>query len=163
LLSVRDVEKKTFNIAVVDDDKVSEIKMHYENIASPDKVKFHRNFSDMLYSNYLSLDLKVAILTTYASKLDGQLKQEKVSSKAWMTQVKKLESEGPQGLKSSLDEKYKMIQTLKKRLKMSPTHHLQTAELTALEHEKEIFKQEALDCKDKLLQLEKEKEHWSLA
>ena len=43
LLSVRDVEKKTFNIAVVDDDKVFEIKMHYENIATLDKVKFHRN------------------------------------------------------------------------------------------------------------------------
>jgi hypothetical protein len=95
LLSVRDVEKKTFNIAVADNDKVSEIKMHYENIAAPDKVKFHRNVSDMLYSDYQSLVLKVARLTTYASKLDGQLKQEKVSSKAWMTQVKRLESEGP--------------------------------------------------------------------
>jgi FtsZ-binding cell division protein ZapB len=163
LLSVRDVEKKTFNIAVVDDDKVSEIKMHYENIVSPDKVKFHRNVSDMLYSDYLSLALKVARLTTYASKLDGQLKQEKVSSKAWMTQVKKLESEGPQGLKASLDEKDKMIQSLKKRLKMSPTDHPQTTELVALEQEKEIFRQEALDYKAKLLQLEKEKEHWSLA
>ena len=126
LLLVRDVEKKTFNIAVADDDKVSEIKMHYESIVSPDKVKFHRNVSDMLYSDYLSLALKVARLTTYASKLDGQLKQEKVSSKAWMTQVKRLESEGPQGLKASLDEKNKMIQSLKKRLKMSPTDHPQT-------------------------------------
>jgi hypothetical protein len=68
------VEKKTFNIVVDDDDKASEIKMHYENIAAPDKVKFHRNVSDMLYFDYLSLDLKVARLTTYASKLDGQLK-----------------------------------------------------------------------------------------
>jgi hypothetical protein len=74
LLSVRDVEKKTFNIAVVDDDKVSEIKMHYENIGAPDKVKFHRNVSDMLYSDYLSLGLRVARLTTHALKLDGQLK-----------------------------------------------------------------------------------------
>jgi hypothetical protein len=82
LLAVRDVEKKTFNIAVTDDDKVCEIKMHYENVATPDKVKFHRNSSDMLYSDYLILALKVSILTTYASKLDGQLKQEKVSSKA---------------------------------------------------------------------------------
>jgi hypothetical protein len=84
LLSVRDVEKKTFNIAVADDDKVSEIKMHYENIVAPNKEKFHRNVSDMLYYDYLSLTLKVAILTTYASKLDAKLKQEKVSRKAWM-------------------------------------------------------------------------------
>jgi hypothetical protein len=157
------VEKKTFNIAVVDDDKVSEIKMHYENIVAPDKVKFHRNVSDMLYSDYLSLALKVARLTTYTSKLDGELKQEKVSSKAWMARVKRLESEGPQGLKASSDEKDNMIQSLKKMLKMSPTDHPQTGELTALEQEKETFRQEALNYKAKLLQLEKEKEHWSLA
>jgi len=35
----------------------------------------------MLYSDYLSLALKVARLTTYASKLDGQLKQEKCPAK----------------------------------------------------------------------------------
>jgi hypothetical protein len=29
---VRDVERKIFNIAIKDDDKVSEINMHYENI-----------------------------------------------------------------------------------------------------------------------------------
>jgi hypothetical protein len=75
------VERKTFNIAVADDDKVSEIKMHYENIGAPDKVKFHRNVSDMLYSDYLSLGLKVARLTTHALKLDGQLKQEKHPAK----------------------------------------------------------------------------------
>jgi hypothetical protein len=85
-----------------------------------------------------------------------------VSSKAWMTQVKRLESEGPQGLESSLDEKDKMIQSLKKRLKMAHTDHPQTTELAALEQEKEIFRQEALDYKAKLLQLEKEKEYCSL-
>jgi hypothetical protein len=117
LLSVRDVEKKTFNIAVVDNDKVSEFKVHYENIDAPDnkvhyenidapdKVKFHINVSDMLYADYLNLALKAARLTTHVLKLDGQLKQEKVSSKAWMMQVKRLESEGPQGVKASLDEK----------------------------------------------------------
>jgi len=115
LLLVKDVEKKTFNIAVADNDKVS-----------PDKVKFHRNVSDMLYIDYLSLALKVARLTTHALKLDGQLKQENVSNKAWMTQVKRLESEGPQGLKASLDDKDKMIQILKKRLNMSPIDHPQT-------------------------------------
>jgi hypothetical protein len=66
-------------------------------------------------------------------------------------------------LKASLDEKDKMIQILKKMLNMSPTDHPHTVELTALEQEKETFRQEALDYKAKLLQLEKEKEHWSLA
>jgi hypothetical protein len=119
---------------------VSEIKLHYENISAPDKVKFHRNTSDMLYSDYLSLSLRVARMTTHTLKLEGQLRQEKASSRAWQTQVKRLESEGPQGVKDSLDEKDKMIQSMKKRLKMSSTEHPQTIELTALEQEKETFR-----------------------
>jgi hypothetical protein len=146
---------------VADNDKVSEFKFLYENISAPGKVKFHRNVSDMLYADYLSLALKVARLKTHALKLDRQLKQEKVSNKAWMTQVKRLESEGPKGLKASLDEKDKMIQSLKKKLKMSPTDHPHTIKLIALEKEKETFKQEALDYKAKVLQLEKDKENWS--
>jgi hypothetical protein len=129
LFTVRDIEKKTFNIAVADEDKVSEIKMKYENISAPDKVKFHRNTSDMLYSDYLGLSLKNSRLSTYALKLEGQLRQEKASNRAWKTQVKRLESEGPQGVKSSLEEKDKLIQSLKKKLKMSATEHPQTTEL----------------------------------
>jgi hypothetical protein len=80
---------------VANNDKVYEFKVHYENISAPHKVKFHRNVNDMLYVDYLSLALKVERLTTCTLKLDGQLKQEKVSSKAWMTKVKRLNSEGP--------------------------------------------------------------------
>jgi len=47
LFLVRDVERNTFNIAIEDDDKVSEINTHYENIGAPKKLKFHRNASDI--------------------------------------------------------------------------------------------------------------------
>ena len=82
LFSFKDVERKTLNIAVVDEDKVSKIKLHYENIGAPDKVKFHKNASDMLYSDCLSLSLRVSRLKTDALKLDGQLKKENASSRA---------------------------------------------------------------------------------
>jgi hypothetical protein len=84
---------------VEDEDKVFEIKLHYENIGAPDKVKFHRNASDMLYLDYLILSLRVSRLKSHALKLDGQLKQEKASNRAWKTWVKRLESEGSQGIK----------------------------------------------------------------
>jgi len=74
LFSFKYVEKKTLNITVFDDDKISEIKMKYENTGVLDKVKFHRNVSNMLYFDYLSLVLRVARLTTNALNLDGQLK-----------------------------------------------------------------------------------------
>jgi hypothetical protein len=62
-----------------------------------------------------------------------------------------LESEGPQGLKSSLDEKDKLIQSLKKKLKISATEHPQTTELVSLEQEKETLRQETLDYKARVL------------
>jgi hypothetical protein len=49
IFTVRDIEKRTFTIAVADEDKVSEINIKYDNISAPDKVKFHMNTSDMLY------------------------------------------------------------------------------------------------------------------
>jgi hypothetical protein len=80
---VRDIEKRTFNIAVVDEDKFIEIKIRYEKSNALDKVKFHRNTNDMLYFDYLSLSLKNSKLSSYAMKLEGNLRQEKASSRAW--------------------------------------------------------------------------------
>ena len=71
-----------------------------------------------------------------------------------------MESEGPQGVKASLDEKEKLIQRLKKKQKMSTTEHPQIIELVALEKENETLSQEALYYKDKALQLEEEKVNW---
>ena len=82
---VRDIEKRTFNIAVVDEDKLSKIKIKYDNISAPDKVKFHRNISDMLYYDYLGLRLKNSKLSSYAIKLEGQLRQEKASNISWQS------------------------------------------------------------------------------
>jgi hypothetical protein len=50
-----------------------------------------------------------------------------------------LEFEGPQGVRTSLDEKENIIQGLKKKMKMSPTQHPQVAKLGSLEKEKETF------------------------
>jgi hypothetical protein len=146
---------------VVDDEKVSKIKLNYENIGVLNKVKFRRKASDMLYSDYLSLSLRVSRLTTQALKLDGQLKQEKASGRSCQTQVKILEFEGPKRVKSSLDEKKNMIQRLKKKMEMYAIEHPHTTEFVSLEKEKETFTWEALNYKNKVLQLEKEKESWS--
>jgi hypothetical protein len=85
LFIIRDVHKRTFNIAIASEDKVTEIKIRHDNINAPDKVKFRKNTSDMLYSGYLSLSLKNSKLSSYAMKLEGQMRQEKTSSKSWET------------------------------------------------------------------------------
>jgi hypothetical protein len=83
MFTVRDVEKRTFNIVVADEDKFYEIKIRYDNIISPYKVKFHKHTSDMLYSDYLSLILKNSKFSCYVMKLEGKLSKEKESSRAW--------------------------------------------------------------------------------
>jgi hypothetical protein len=108
----------------------------------------------MLYSDYLGLSLKNSKLSTYAIKLEGQLRKEKESIRSWKNHVKRLEYEGPRGVKSSLDEKDKLIQSLKNKLKMSATKHPQTTKRVALDQENEAFRQEALNYKAKVLQLE---------
>jgi hypothetical protein len=70
MFTVRDVENMTFNIVVANEDKVSEIKIKYDNISAPDKVKFHKHTSDMLYSDYLILILNNSKLSSYAIKLE---------------------------------------------------------------------------------------------
>jgi hypothetical protein len=132
LFIVRDVEKITFNITVSYEYKVFEINIRYDNISDLDKVKFHKHTNDMLYSDYLILSLKNSKLSSYEMKLEGHLRREKASRRAWQNQVKRMESEGPQGLKSLLDEKDKLIQSMKKKLKMFSTENPQTTELVSL-------------------------------
>jgi len=69
LFTTRDIENKTFSIAVANEDKVLEIKIKYDNISAPNKLKFHKKTSNLLYSDYLSLNLKNSRMTSLATKL----------------------------------------------------------------------------------------------
>ena len=62
---------------------MSEIKIKYDNISAPDKVKFHKKTNDLLYSDYLSLNLKNSKMTSLVAKLEGHLRQEKEAKKSW--------------------------------------------------------------------------------
>jgi hypothetical protein len=83
LFIVRDTERKTFNISIAEEYKVSEIKIKYDNISALDKVQFHKQTSDLLYLDYLNFNLKNAKLTSLATKIEGHLRKEKEASKAW--------------------------------------------------------------------------------
>jgi FtsZ-binding cell division protein ZapB len=161
LFTFRDTERKTFNISIAEEDKISKIKIKYDNISAPDKVQFHKQTSDLQYSDYLNFNLKNEKLTSLVTKLEGYLRQEKAASKAWQIQINKIEVDGPKEIKVLLDEKDKVILNLKKKLKMIATEHPWIAELVALEQEKESFKKQSLDFQAKFLQLEKEKLEWS--
>jgi hypothetical protein len=74
LFIIRDTERKTFNIAIVEKDKVSKIKIKYYNISAPNQVQFHKNTSDLLYSDYLNLNMKNEKLTSFTAKIEYHLR-----------------------------------------------------------------------------------------
>ena len=93
-------------------------------------------------------------------KLEEQIKREKVASKGWKTQVKKLETDlvnlgsKPNEKKSNkklIEEKDKLIESLQKKLKGSTIDHPQTEEIMVIQAKKEELKKENLEIKDELL------------
>ena len=58
----------------------------------PDKINFHKQASEILYFDLLKSYLSNTKLEEKVIKLEEQIKREKVSSKGWKTQVKKLEA-----------------------------------------------------------------------
>ena len=103
-------------------------------------------------------------------KLEEQIKREKVASKGWKTQVKKLEADlvnlglVPTEKKSNkklIEEKDKLIESLQKKLKGVPLDHPQTEEIIVIQSENDQLKKEVMELKAKVLHITEEKEDLS--
>ena len=95
------------------------------------------------------------------------MKREKVASKGWKVQVKKLEndliSQGSKDKESRtskklLDDKDRQIESLQKKLKMPVIDHPKIDEIMAYQQKNDDLKNEVLDMKSKLLHAEQEKQ-----
>ena len=64
-----------------------------DKIDIPDKINFHKQDSEVLYSDFLKSYLNKSKLESKMTKLEEQVKREKVASKGWKVQVKKLEAD----------------------------------------------------------------------
>ena len=100
-------------------------------------------------------------------KLEEQVKREKVSSKGWKTQVKKLEADllnlglvsaEKKSNKKLIEEKDKLIESLQKKLKGVPFDHPQTEEIMVIQTKNDHLNKEVMELKEKVLQVTKEKE-----
>ena len=92
--------------------------------------------------------------------MEEQIKREKVASKGWKTQAKKLEDDlinsgstttDKKTNKKLLDENDKLIESLQKKLKGTPAEHPQTEEIIVIQAEKDRLSNEVLELKAKLL------------
>ena len=131
---------------MIDDNKVSEIKIKIDKINMPHKIHFHKQSSKVLYYDLIQTTLSNNKLETRVVKLKEQLKKEKAMSRGWKTHVKKLEAYlmvvgakpgNMQPIKNLLNEKEKIIQSLKEKLKIIVTDHAQTEELSILQQERD--------------------------
>ena len=92
-----------------------------DKIVIPDKINFHKQAFEVLYSNLLKSYLNKTKLESTLANHEEQVRREKASSKGWKVQVKKLEDDlvdqgskdkESKATKKLLDEKDKQIENL---------------------------------------------------
>lgn len=167
LLAIREVEGNVFRIPTSDKEGVSQVKIQMDQVGLPGKINFHKQASEILYSNLLKSYLSKTKLEEKVVKLEEQIKRENVASKGWKTQVKKLEADlvnlgsvpaEKKSNKNLIEEKDKLIESLQKKLKGVPSDHPQTEEIMVIQTENDQLKKEVMELKAKVLQVTKEKE-----
>ena len=141
---------------------MTEVKIQMDKVNIPDKILFHDQTNEMLYYDLLHMSLNKNKFENKVDRLEKQLKKEKVMSRSWQTQVKTYENEliavgvqpkEKQLVKKLLDEKEKVIKSLKKQLKNPVKDHPQTEELVEFHKERDDFEHEILNLKAKAFQL----------
>jgi uncharacterized protein YajQ (UPF0234 family) len=137
-----------------------------DKIVVPDIINFHKHASEVLNSDLLKSYLNKSKLESKLTKLEEQVRRERAAYKGWKVQVKKLEAnlvaqgskeKESKATKKLLDEKDKEIENLQKKLKIYVTYHPQTEEILVYKKKNDDLKEEVLDLKSKLLQVEQEK------
>ena len=76
---------------MVNEKKMSEVNIKMDKINVLDKIHFHKQVSDVLYSDLLSSFLNKNKLENKVLSLEEKIKKEKAMSKGWKNQIKKLE------------------------------------------------------------------------
>ena len=136
------------------------------NIPIPDMIHLHQEIGDILFIDLLKATLKLSKLQTIKSRIENQLRQEKVENKSHQAQINKLQTDllaakiqanKGAGIQKLLNEKENGIYLLEKKFKIPPTQWIHAPELAGLEKEKEGLSNELTDCKDNLIKFAEKK------
>ena len=93
LLIVKDPTRIVLNFALIEEEKVTKVKIQMDKVNIPDKILFHKKTNEMLYYDLLHMSLNKNKLESEVERLEKQLKKEKAMSRAWQTHVKSYEKE----------------------------------------------------------------------
>ncbi len=88
LVTVGDLEKGSLNLALTDEQKVSQIHLRMDQISVLDKIMFLKQASEVLYVDIMKESLDHHKSLQKISKLEAQLKWEKEANRDWKTKVK---------------------------------------------------------------------------
>ena len=62
LVTVRDHTQNTLNLAVATKNRVAVIRLNLENIHVPDMIHLHKQTGEVIYSDFIKVNLKVSML-----------------------------------------------------------------------------------------------------
>ena len=83
MINAKDHVKNTLNLPVATHDRVLEMKLNLQNIQVSDKILFHKQTGKVIYTDLLKATLEFSKLPFTLSKLENQLKQEKIENKTY--------------------------------------------------------------------------------
>ena len=81
LLTVREKDTSTLSVSMSDESEVSQVRIQMDKITIPDKINFHKQASEILYSDLLKAYLNKIKLENKMVNLEEQMKREKAAAK----------------------------------------------------------------------------------
>ena len=85
LLVVREADSNIFRIATYDKERISQVRIKMYKVGVPDKINFHKQDLEILYSEILKSYLSKNKLDEKVIKLKEQIERDKTASKGWKT------------------------------------------------------------------------------
>ena len=140
------------------------MRVYMDDIHVPDMIHLHKTTREIIYTYLLNSTHKLSRLHSTKSKVENQLRQEKMEKQA---QIKKLrtdllvvENQEDKGarIQKLMNEQENAIHLLQKKLNIPSNWLIQVSKLAELEKEKEVLNGELTDCKAKLLKYAEKRE-----
>jgi hypothetical protein len=139
------------------------MRVKLRDIHPVDMIELHQQTSDMLYRGVLQSSPSERKMKNMVMKIEKQLTQERVATKANRIQINELErkiislGEDPKNMTivgDLIKEKDNEIKILKKKINVPDVQHVQTPELQASHEEKEQLYQQLLESRKIIEQLQ---------
>ena len=92
LVSVTDHKHNTLNLAIDSRSKVAKMKINLDDSPVPDMIHLHKQTGVIIHTDLVKSILKISKLQTSKSRIENQLRQEKIENRAHQAQMKKLQT-----------------------------------------------------------------------